>query len=136
MILGCIYILAAYTFLCIRKVKACEMMIADSLCAVADHLGIAEKILDPAQYITLDDYIERRCFTMDPSDPGVAEAQAIINQIDRRRLYRFANEIVVPISPGCSSAWAPPTPAEITTSQNVDGLVSAQFSLQGQCHNF
>lgn len=122
-------VLLSYTVLCIRKVKACELMISDALCAVSEQLGIAEKVLDPAQYITLDDHIERMCFTMDPDDPGVAQAREIMRQMDMRKLYKFANEIVVPRTP-VYSAWEPPTPAEISTSQNSDGLVSGQPTSQ------
>lgn len=98
-------------------------MMADALAAISTNLQLREKLQDPARYITLDDDVERACFRMDSSEPGVKEARKLIENMYSRKTYKCAQEIIVPGLQSDNPSWIPPAPEEITQCQNSDGLV-------------
>ncbi|KAL2903268.1 Deoxynucleoside triphosphate triphosphohydrolase SAMHD1-like protein [Bienertia sinuspersici] len=76
------------------KVKAIELMVVDALVKANDHLQIASKIHDPAEFWKLDDTIIKRIET-DPH-PALNESRDLILRIRKRDLYQFCNEFTVP----------------------------------------
>lgn len=76
------------------KVKAIELMVVDALVKANDHLQIASKIHDPAEFWKLDDSILKRIES--DSHPALKESRDLILRIRRRDLYQFCNEFTVP----------------------------------------
>ncbi|GMH42876.1 hypothetical protein BSKO_10795 [Bryopsis sp. KO-2023] len=107
-----------------RRVKAAELMVSDALAAVSPELDLLERIQNPFDYITLDDGIERECFKMDPAKPNVLRAQKIMRDLEARKLYKLAKEVVVPIDVTKMPSWKGPTAEDITPYQSTDGLVN------------
>ncbi|KAK9800297.1 hypothetical protein WJX73_006473 [Symbiochloris irregularis] len=81
-----------------------EYMIIDCLAAADRTLKFSEDILDPEQYLMLDDSIESvirtwgRWHKGHPSetDPNITEAQKLLRRLDQRNLYKCCNSVLIP----------------------------------------
>ncbi|KAJ3311505.1 SAM domain and HD [Boothiomyces sp. JEL0838] len=72
-----------------------EYMICDALIAANPYLKISEYITNMKRYTTLDDSI---LLLIEKSDSKeLAEARDIIRRIRKRDLYRFADQLIIPV---------------------------------------
>lgn len=97
-----------------RAVKACEFMITDAMVLADEFLGLSRSIQDPEAFLQLSDWILKRIeFSTEAS---LGAAKSLIQQLQRRELYRFVGAALVPVS--CASVSA----GDLTAWQS-DGFV-------------
>jgi HD superfamily phosphohydrolase len=104
-----------------RKAKAIEYMVVDCLLHADAAWGgkISSAILSPQNFQRLDDTVLKRIEWSD--DPKLKDAQAILQRLRRRELYRYVNEFAVP---GERLAhWKAVTPADVVSCQDPQGGV-------------
>ncbi|KAF6001202.1 SAM domain and HD [Cyanidiococcus yangmingshanensis] len=97
-----------------RAVKACEFMITDALVLADEHLGLSRSIQDPEAFLQLSDWVLKRIEFA--TEAALAPAKALVQQLQRRELYRFVAAALIPDS------W-PTLSAEDVTAWQQDGSV-------------
>mmetsp|Transcript_31417 Transcript_31417/g.52770 ORF Transcript_31417/g.52770 Transcript_31417/m.52770 type:complete len:522 (-) Transcript_31417:111-1676(-) len=111
-----------------KKGKAIEYMIVDALLAAdkAKDGEYSKSINDMDEYLKLDDTLLRRIEVerVDETDshPMLKEAQAIIKRLQKRDLYKYVHEFVVPKDK--LENYKNVTPEDILACQNPDGAIS------------
>jgi HD superfamily phosphohydrolase len=76
-----------------RVGKAIEYMITDALVAADPVFHFSLAIDDAASYASLTDCVLRDIEFS--KDPRLADARAIVNDVRRRKLYKFVDEVVL-----------------------------------------
>mmetsp|Transcript_1747 Transcript_1747/g.4401 ORF Transcript_1747/g.4401 Transcript_1747/m.4401 type:complete len:596 (+) Transcript_1747:63-1850(+) len=114
-----------------RKAKAIEFMVVDALLEADQTLRLTDKIHSPQDFIHLNDSILETISSYGFFFPGtlpeevqgpMKRAQAIVEQLRRRQLYRYVNELMVPSHE--LKHYKPPSPAELCSYYHSDGEVS------------
>ncbi|KAG1664770.1 hypothetical protein FOA52_013622 [Chlamydomonas sp. UWO 241] len=109
-----------------RRVKACNLMLADALHAAEPVLCLRDRLWSAEEFCALDDSLMQRVEYPDPQvlrclddvqERALVEAQTILKALRRREIYTFINEILVPhaevgaLSEG--EKWKAPSPEHI-----------------------
>lgn len=104
-----------------RKAKAIEYMVVDCLLHADAAWGgkISNSILSPQDFQRLDDTVLKRIEWSD--DPKLKDAQAVLQRLRRRELYRYVNEFAVPGERLAN--WKAVTPADVVSCQDAQGGV-------------
>eukprot|EP00188_Purpureofilum_apyrenoidigerum_P005239 Plantae.Rhodophyta-Purpureofilum_apyrenoidigerum.ctg6646.p1 GENE.Plantae.Rhodophyta-Purpureofilum_apyrenoidigerum.ctg6646~~Plantae.Rhodophyta-Purpureofilum_apyrenoidigerum.ctg6646.p1 ORF type:complete len:474 (-),score=72.29 Plantae.Rhodophyta-Purpureofilum_apyrenoidigerum.ctg6646:444-1865(-) len=77
-----------------RVVKAIELMAVDALLAADNVLKISESISSPRDFLRMSDSL---LYVIEVSDdPKLAEARKILDRLQRRQLYSFVDEVLLP----------------------------------------
>ncbi|KAK4535046.1 hypothetical protein CDCA_CDCA03G1071 [Cyanidium caldarium] len=77
-----------------RAVKACECMVTDALVQADEHLGLSSSIQDMSRFLQMSDWILKRIEFA--TEPELASARRLVEQLRRRELYRFVDAALVP----------------------------------------
>ncbi|KAI9002319.1 hypothetical protein BC832DRAFT_593626 [Gaertneriomyces semiglobifer] len=94
--------------------KAVEYMLSEALLAADAPLGLSASVDDMRQYMFLTDSILKEIERS--SDPQLEKSRAIIKRIRKRDLYRFVDQILVPLH----------LATEIKASITADAIVACQ----------
>ncbi|KAK9918697.1 hypothetical protein WJX75_006087 [Coccomyxa subellipsoidea] len=113
-----------------KKARAVEHMIVDALLAAEPTLRLAERTEDPREFVRLDDSIIKvienwgvarpgfGALAMDADEDGetsITNAQAILQRLRRRDLYKFVDEFIVPREELDADSWKEPSAQDIVS---------------------
>ncbi|KFM24211.1 Deoxynucleoside triphosphate triphosphohydrolase SAMHD1-like protein [Auxenochlorella protothecoides] len=115
-----------------KKAKAIELMVVDALLESDAALKLSDRIWDPAEFSLMDDsildWVENyrlfgNLFTVeDENICAIERAQALIDRLRRRDLYKFCNEALIPAEDVERGQWVPPTAADVVNSYRGSGV--------------
>ncbi|EGG23663.1 HD phosphohydrolase domain-containing protein [Cavenderia fasciculata] len=96
--------------------KAIEYMVSDALSAADPYLKISDQLDDPKEFINLTDSILQRIEYS--KEPELKEARQIIRNIRTRNLYKFVDEVIIPVGSQFAKQLPPTLSQEIAKVGN------------------